>query len=101
MQPYTRGGQWHFALRWSAHSRKSGDDYAQYLGEKNEHLVCFAKEYRKEHPIDCFIFGHRHILLDLALPQQSRIVILGDWLKNPSYAVMDETGLNVFDYIEE
>lgn len=90
-----------FALRWSAHSRKAGDDYAEYRGEKNEHLVCFAKEYRKEHPIDCFIFGHRHILLDLALPQQSRIVILGDWIKNPSYAVFDETGLNLYDYIEE
>lgn len=48
-----------------------------------------------------FIFGHRHILLDLALPHQSRIIILGDWIKHPSYAVFDETGLNLFDYIEE
>ena len=90
-----------FALRWSAHSRKAGDDYAEYQGEKNEHLVCFAKEFRETGKIDFFIFGHRHILLDLALPHQSRIIILGDWIKHPSYAVFDETGLNLFDYIEE
>lgn len=41
-----------FALRWSAHSRKAGDDYAEYQGEKNEHLVCFAKEFRKTNKID-------------------------------------------------
>ena len=90
-----------FALRWSAHSRKAGDDYAEYQGEKNEHLVRFAKEFRETDKIDFFIFGHRHILLDLALPHQSRIIILGDWIKHPSYAVFDETGLNLFDYIEE
>lgn len=68
---------------------------------KTEHLVCFAKEFRETDKIDFFIFGHRHILLDLALPHQSRIIILGDWIKHPSYAVFDETGLNLFDYIEE
>ena len=77
-----------FALRWSAHSRKAGDDYAEYQGEKNEHLVRFAKEFRETDKIDFFIFGHRHILLDLALPHQSRIIILGDWIKHPSYAVL-------------
>ncbi len=90
-----------FALGWSAHSRKAGDEYSEYMGEKNEHLVNFAKEYRQTEPIDYFIFGHRHILLDLALPRQSRIVILGDWIKHPSYATFDQSGLMVWDYIEK
>ncbi len=90
-----------FALGWSSHSRKAGEKYAEYLGEHNEQLVRFAKEYTQSEPIDYFLFGHRHILLDLALPRQSRIIILGDWMKHPSYATFDENGLMVYDYIDE
>ncbi len=89
-----------FALGWSSHSRKAGES-PKYQGEKNEPLVCFAKEYIETEAIDYFIFGHRHILLDLALPRQSRITILGDWMQNPSYATLDENGLMIYDYIEE
>jgi UDP-2,3-diacylglucosamine hydrolase len=49
---------------------------AQYQGEDSEYLVLFAKDYLKNHPdINFFIFGHRHILLDLMLSRTSRLVI--------------------------
>ncbi len=89
-----------FAHNWSSHSRKAGEN-PEYQGEKNEHLVCFAKEHLQTEAIDYFIFGHRHIFLDLALPRQSRIVILGDWIKHPSYATFDENGLLTYDYSEQ
>lgn len=78
-----------FGLNWSKHSRKTGDDYAGYLGEDKEHLVLYAKDYLQTNQADFLIFGHRHIMLDLMLTQHSRVVILGDWIKYFSYAVFD------------
>ena len=78
-----------FARWWSDHSRMSGET-AHYLGEDKEHLVQFAKEKLKTLPeINYFVFGHRHIMLNLPLKEDSNIVILGDWLNYFSYAVFD------------
>jgi UDP-2,3-diacylglucosamine hydrolase len=38
---------------------------------------------------DFYIFGHRHILLDLQLSQDSRLIIPGDWIREFSYASFD------------
>lgn len=84
------------AHAWSRHSRLTGDDFPDFLGEDKEHLVRFAKDYVASHrPEECpdfFIFGHRHIELDLMLSRQTRLFILGDWITHFSYAVMDEQG---------
>jgi len=82
-----------FAKRWSNHSRETGGDIP-YMGENKEHLVLFAKEKLKQIPdINYFVFGHRHILLDLMIAKSCRIVILGDWVSYFSYAVFDKAGL--------
>ena len=90
-----------FAKRWSNHSRESGGDMP-YLGEDKEYLVKFAKEELQRSPdINYFIFGHRHILLDLMLSKASRVVILGDWISYFSYAVFDKDGGLVVETFEE
>ncbi|MDA3944592.1 MAG: UDP-2,3-diacylglucosamine diphosphatase [Bacteroidetes bacterium] len=38
---------------------------------------------------DFYIFGHRHVPLDYALNERSRMIILGDWVTNFTYAVFD------------
>ena len=85
-----------FALGWSLSSRKSGlkNEVAGYQGENKEYLVQFAKEYLQSHPdINFFIFGHRHIMLDLMLSRTSRILITGDWMQHFSYIVWDGEAL--------
>ena len=89
-----------FALGWSLHSRKKGleknvkNEAPEYMGEDNEYLVQFAKSYLKEHnDINFFIFGHRHIMLDLMLTRESRLLIAGDWMKHFSYIVWDGEAL--------
>ncbi len=85
-----------FAHRWSSSSRKSheGDDGEKYFrGERKEPLVQFAKSYVHEHKTEFLIFGHRHLLLDLMLTRESRMVILGDWINHCSYAVFDGNNL--------
>lgn len=90
-----------FAHLWSRHSRREGlKEPAGYFGEEKEHLVLFSKEYLKKDPsIDYFIFGHRHILLDLMLSKKSRILIIGDWIQYYSYAVFDgkEMSLEMYE----
>ncbi|MCD7816398.1 MAG: UDP-2,3-diacylglucosamine diphosphatase, partial [Bacteroides sp.] len=72
-----------------------------YMGEDKEPLVCFTKEYLKKHPsINYFIFGHRHIMLDLMLSRSARMMILGDWITEFSYAVFDGENLFMEQYIE-
>lgn len=78
-----------FANKWSNYSRMSGD-IAPFMGEEKEHLIQFAKEKIKTSPeINYFVFGHRHIVLNLPLKKDSNIVILGDWMTYFSYAVFD------------
>jgi len=38
---------------------------------------------------DFYIFGHRHIPLDFPLNEKARMIILGDWVTNYTYAVFD------------
>ena len=51
-------------------------------------------------PVDFFLFGHRHIELDLALSRQTRVVILGDWITQFSYAVYNGEQLYLENYTE-
>lgn len=72
-----------------------------YLGENKEHLVLFAKDYLRNHPdVNYFIFGHRHIELDLLLSRSARVLILGDWITHFTYAVFDGEQLWMENYIE-
>lgn len=92
-----------FAMGWSLNSRKSGlkkKEDERYEGERTEYLVCFAKEYLKTHPdVHFFLFGHRHILLDLMLSRSSRILVIGDWMTLFSYVEWDgeELALKLFE----
>lgn len=73
--------------------------YSPYRGEKDEPLVVFAKEYNATKPTDYFIFGHRHILLNLQIAQNSQLAILGDFYEEFSYAVFDESGLSLHNFL--
>src|SRR5690606_2735107 len=68
------------AQRWSAHSRAASGGEEAFLGEEEEWLIVYAKEILSRHHYDYFIFGHRHLPLDIALPGGSRYVNLGEWI---------------------
>ena len=90
-------------LNWAKHSRLKRIDGKEpaYMGENNEYLVLYTKEYLKSHPnINYFIYGHRHIELDLMLSSTARILILGDWINYFSYAVFDGENLFLENFVE-
>ena len=90
-------------LEWAKHSRlkREGGKEPEYMGEDKEPLVLFTKNYLKDHPdINYFIYGHRHIMLDLMLSRTSRMLILGDWIQDFSYAVFDGENMFLEQYVE-
>ena len=99
---HPRWSMW-LGLTWAKHSRmkrKNGEE-PPYMGENKEHLVLYAKQYMKSHPnVDVFIFGHRHIELDLNLSKNVRMMILGDWISQFTYVVFDGDHLLLEEYEE-
>jgi UDP-2,3-diacylglucosamine hydrolase len=88
-----------FGLKWARNSRlKRGSEPERYLGEEKEYMVQFAKAHSKtggDNAPDFYVFGHRHILLDLMISSKSRIIILGDWVELFSYGVFDGTNFSL------
>jgi UDP-2,3-diacylglucosamine hydrolase len=90
-------------LEWAKHSRLKREDGKEppYMGENKEYLVRYSKSYLHTHPnINFFIFGHRHIELDLMLSRTARIIILGDWIRQFTYVEFDGQQLSMNNYIE-
>lgn len=105
---HPRWGMW-FGQTWAKHSRmkRPGGEEPPYMGEDRENLVRYTKEYMQLHPnVDCYIYGHRHIDVDIQLAaagrtqKKARMIILGDWISHFSYVVFDGSHLLVSQYIE-
>ena len=87
------------ATYWSGTSRESNNDEV-FLGEENEWLFQFAKEKLKTEHIHYFIFGHRHLPLDLKVGDNSHYINLGDWISHNTFAVFDGEKLELKKFIE-
>jgi UDP-2,3-diacylglucosamine hydrolase len=83
---------WGISLaNYFSHRSRAATQLETFLGEDKEWLVAYCKDILQKEYFDYFIFGHRHLALDIALPQGSRYINLGDWLHFNSYAVYDAT----------
>lgn len=91
-------GIW-IAQKWSYNSRYHTSKEEPYDKEK-EWLYVYCKEVLQKDPaIDYFIFGHRHLVLDLLVENtQTRYINLGDWIQFYSYAEMDKENISVRYY---
>lgn len=68
---------------------KTGQTDEVFMGEENEWLIIYSKEILRQQHYDYFIFGHRHLPIDVKLGDNSRYINLGEWIKYNSYAVFD------------
>jgi UDP-2,3-diacylglucosamine hydrolase len=91
-----------FARFWSRRSRiGQGIVDEKFLGEDKEWLILHSKELLKTQSIDYFIFGHRHLPMNLELGSNSRYINLGDWISYNTYAVFDGTSLELKKFEEQ
>ena len=79
----------HLAHQWAKSSRLSRLNQQEKFKVKNESMFQFAKNYLEKEWIDYFIFGHRHRVAEVEIKNNSRMILLGDWISNFSYGVFD------------
>ena len=90
---------------WWSGSRKDKERIKQELRFRgdNEWLWSFAKEQEALKHHDFYIFGHRHLLLDLPVNENSRYINLGQWAYDDEnsyhFAVFNGVELVVKKYI--
>lgn len=71
----------------------SGDEDIDFLGEDKEWLVQYCKRKLEKEHHDFFIFGHRHLPLEINLDNASKYVNLGDWVSYFTYGEFDGENL--------
>jgi UDP-2,3-diacylglucosamine hydrolase len=74
---------------------KTGKQDEIFEGPEKEWLVHYCREILKQNPIDYFLFGHRHLPLDIPLHENSRYLNLGDWITHFTYAEWDGTTMTL------
>lgn len=72
----------------------SGEEDLKFLGEEKEWLIQYCKKKLETRHYDYFIFGHRHLPMEIDLNGRSTYINLGDWINHYTYAVFD--GENIF-----
>lgn len=90
------------ANAWSSHSRLKGNGKIEpmaYQGDSKEEIVVYCKQILQRYPIDYFIFGHRHLPIDLALNSTSRYINTGDWITHFSYAEFDGNTVKLKSFV--
>ena len=69
----------------------SGDEDARFLGEENEWLAQYCRKKLTEKHYDFFVFGHRHLPLEINLNDDSTYINLGDWIQYFTYGEFMKT----------
>ena len=86
--------------KFSHKSRDFGGDNIVFHGREKEMLVQYAERKIKTEPFDYFVFGHRHLPLNVKLSNsKSTYFGLGDWTHYQSYGVL-ENGSFSLEYYE-
>lgn len=77
----------------------SGDEDIKFLGEEKEWLVQYCQRKLEQEHHDYFVFGHRHLPLEIDLNDKARYVNLGDWVSFYTYGVFDGEKLLLEKYL--
>lgn len=82
---------------WSRKSRLM-HPVKHYRGNTKEWLFIYAEQILQQQYFDYFIFGHRHLPLDIEVTEKSRYINLGDWISNFTYAEFDGNDITLKYY---
>ena len=76
----------------------SGDEDIKFLGEENEWLVQYCKRKETEKHRDFYVFGHRHLPLEINIASNSKYINLGDWITYYTYGEFDGSSFVLKEY---
>ncbi|MCB0495041.1 MAG: UDP-2,3-diacylglucosamine diphosphatase [Cyclobacteriaceae bacterium] len=86
------------AHSWSRSSRISTSEYEEESFNEKEYLFQYSSGIEKKEHFDYYIFGHRHIHLDMKVGATSRYINLGEWVNNSRYASLSNGQLDLVDF---
>lgn len=78
-------GIWLADLSSKSSRAKSGEADREFLGEENEWLVQYCKEVLEKDHFDYFVFGHRHLPMEINVGDKSIYYNLGEWINYCTY----------------
>ncbi len=83
------------ANSWSRRSRISNTKKDEVFKPGEEWLIHYCNEMEKTDHHDYYVFGHRHLPLDIEINKNSRYVNLGEWVNYCTYAEYDGQNLSL------
>lgn len=86
---------------WSRKSRLSKGVFIPFMGEDKEHLIGYTRQKLLQKHYDYLIFGHRHVPMQIDFDNKSRMLCLGDWIINHTYAKFDGEHLELLPFTDE
>ena len=76
----------------------SGEEDKKFLGEDKEWLAQYARRKLETEHFDFFVFGHRHLPMEIQINDQSVYFNLGDWINHYTYGVFDGEAFELKKY---
>lgn len=76
----------------------SGDEDKNFLGENEEWLAAYSKRKLETKHYDFFIFGHRHLPMEIKVGENSTYFNLGDWINHYTFGVFDGKKFEIKNY---
>lgn len=84
------------AHAWSRKSRISNNKKGETFNkQEDEYLWIYCSEVERTKHHDFYVFGHRHLPLDLEVGKDSRYINVGEWVHFKTYAVYDGTNVEL------
>lgn len=83
---------------FSKRSRLANESREEVFDEPNEWLLQFCKMKEAKEHFDFYIFGHRHLALDIPFAERSRYLNLGEWVSDNHYAYWNGKELKLLQY---
>jgi UDP-2,3-diacylglucosamine hydrolase len=75
---------------------KTGEKDKDFKGIDGEWLYIYAREYQQtQEKVDYFVFGHRHLPLDVEIPEGGKYINLGDWIQYFTYGKLENAELSL------
>ena len=78
-----------FGKNWSISNRKRYGLTKPFVSLEKESIYQYIKKILPQKHFDFFVFGHRHLALDIRMDENSRYVNTGEWIETQTYAVFD------------
>ena len=76
----------------------SGNEDKNFLGDNKEWLAAYAKRKLESKHYDYFVFGHRHLPMEIKVGDNSTYFNLGDWINHYTFGVFDGENFEIKNY---